>query len=70
MIQITMIDGSDADQYFTSFTTGHVAPRGVQGDQHYGGHKTIISGLSLATGTIYFATTKVGGATFHIEAWS
>jgi hypothetical protein len=70
MIQLTMIDGSDADEYITSFTTGNVAPRGTEGDQHYGGHKTCMFGLNITGKTLYFATSKVGGATFHIEVWS
>lgn len=64
---LTMIDGSDADVYYTSFTTGHVAPRSTEGDLHYGGHKFSCDDLDFTGKTIFFATTKTGGATFHIE---
>ena len=67
---IKMSGGLPGDVWHTAWETGKVNPALVSPyDVHDGGYAYTENSLDLAASTIFFSTSKVGGATFIIEAW-
>jgi hypothetical protein len=67
-LTIKMIGGTSGDSYRTAWVTGKVATPVAPYDYHDGAACGSLEGVDLVGKTLYFATSKIGGATFAIEA--